>query len=290
MSARFGVARKYGNDLDKYLETLRKSSVDAYEVGFAFGVPKDFPMKVVDKARIMNVTLTCHLPFFINLGNDEKVANSVRHLVEGLKIAEVFKGIAVFHLGFYGERTFKDIKHSVCKAINYALSQCNVNHGRLGVETTGKIKEIGTLEEVMTIIEELARKEVIPIIDWSHVYARSNGRFPRTPDDFRKLICKLETCFNPKEFYFHGGGIEYSEKGGERRHISAKSCEPPLPFLMAVLREQGYDFTLIVESPTAIDDAIWLKEVYKCPQEWFAFTQQNLKKSRKDSSLDLFMR
>jgi hypothetical protein len=49
-----------------------------------------------------------------------------------------------------------------------------------------------------------------------------------------------------------------------------------LPFLFAVLNEASYDYTVIVESPEAIQDLIWLKEVSRSPESWFEFAQKQM--------------
>ena len=110
---------------------------------------------------------------------------------------------------------------------------------------------------------------VIPIIDWSHIYARSNGKYPSTYNHFAEILERFENELNYKPFYFHGGGIEY-KNGNEVRHVTARKMEPPLPFLFAALRDLKYrDVIFIVESPNSIEDIKWLKEVWKNPKRFF---------------------
>ena len=72
---KFGIARKYAKDLKEYITKLFQAHIDAYEMGFAYGIPEKFPEEVIDLSRKHSFILSCHLPFWINLGNsnDEKI-------------------------------------------------------------------------------------------------------------------------------------------------------------------------------------------------------------------------
>ena len=106
-----------------------------------------------------------------------------------------------------------------------------MNHAKLGIETTGRQAEIGTLEEVLEICSSLPLNIAIPVIDWAHLWARSNGSFPKKREDFENVLTKIENLFGINDFYFHGGGVEFKE-GNEKRHLSVQTCLPPLPFLL----------------------------------------------------------
>ena len=145
----------------------------------------------------------------------------------------------------------------------------------LGIETTGKRHEIGSLDEVLSIVNALSVEIAVPVVDWAHIFARSNGRFPRSVDDFSSVLTRLENETGIDTFYFHGSGIEYKDYR-ERRHLSVKTCKPPLPYLFAVLGDAGYDYRFIVESPNAIEDLAWLKQVSESPESWFDFTREQI--------------
>ncbi|MDH5441452.1 MAG: hypothetical protein OEY31_12700, partial [Candidatus Bathyarchaeota archaeon] len=124
------------------------------------------------------------------------------------------------------------------------------------------------------VVDKLSLDVAIPVIDWAHIFARANGRFPRTMDDFRLVLTRLEDELGLDNFYFHGSGIEY-KNGQERRHLSVRTCRPPLPYLFAVLGDMGYDYSFIVESPDAmlLEDLAWLRRVSHNPKSWFSFAQ-----------------
>jgi len=282
----FGVARRYGKDINTFLRKLHENSVEAYEIGFVYGVRDDFPEETIKLAEDLKIKLSGHIPFFISWSSEEKALKSVEHILRGIKFAARLQTIAVFHLGYYGTKSFEELRHTIVGGINNAIDLAkeyhNFSNPVLGIETTGKKSEIGTLDEVLSVVSDLSTNIAVPVIDWAHIFARSNGKFPRSMDDFRMILTRLEDEIGMKSFHFHGSGIEY-KNGQERRHLSVKTCRPPLPYLLAVLDEAGYDYTLIVESPNAIEDLIWLKEASKNPELWFSFVQRQI------GSLDRWM-
>ena len=278
----FGVARRYAKDMRTFLQKLHENLVGAYEIGFAYGVPNNFPEETVKLAKELKIKLSGHIPFFLSWASEEKEAKSVEHLLRGLRFAVRLQTIAVCHLGYYGAKSFEELRPTIIRRINDAIDLAKQHHSsshlgraRLGIETTGKKSEIGSLDEVLSVVNELTIEVAIPVIDWAHIFARSNGKFPQNLDDFRLVLARLEDEMGMKKFYFHGSGIEY-KNGHEKRHRSVKICRPPLPYLFAVLDDAGYDYTLIVESPHAIEDLIWLKEVSKSPESWFSFVEKQV--------------
>lgn len=265
---KFGVARKYAKDIREYVNELIQNHIDAYEMGFAYGIPEKVPKEVIDLSKKQGFILSCHLPFWINLGNSNNEKN-IDYIVRGLNIAEQLNSVAVFHLGFYGKKKWNKIKYKARDVIRRALELSRIKKAKLGIETTGKQQAIETIEEIIELINFIDNKRVIPIIDWSHVYARNNGFYPYRYDDFVEILERFERELGYKPFYFHGGGIEY-KNGNEIKHVTAKKLDPPLPYLYAALKEFDYkNIIFIVESPDSIEDIKFLKEVWRTPELYF---------------------
>jgi deoxyribonuclease-4 len=265
---KFGVARKNGPDLRRYIASLGQHSVDAFEIGYAFGIPESIPREAHMCSLECGVSLSGHLPFWINLGNAKREQN-LRYLVSGLRVASMLDSVSVFHLGFYGAQGFGSLKQGMVDLIRAALREADVATGKLGLETTGKQSAIGTCEEIIELVQLLDDERIIPIIDWSHLFARANGGYPRTYKDFREVLLNTSKGIGYKPAYFHGGGVAF-KNGNEGKHLTAKLHQPPLPYLFAALQDLGYDdFTFIVESPDSLQDVKWLKEVWKSPSSFF---------------------
>jgi deoxyribonuclease-4 len=99
---------------------------------------------------------------------------------------------------------------------------------------------------------------VIPVVDFSHVHARTGGSL-RTEDDFRSLVdwaLGVSDCL----LYGHFQSIQYGEKG-EIRHLPVDAWDPDFRLLAPVLQSLECDVHLICESPLLEKDAILLKNL-----------------------------
>lgn len=272
-----GVAKLYDDRMFDSLPMLREKSVDSLEIGFAPGLPKEFPHSFVERAKGLGLRLSCHLPFSINLGREQDKATSLEYLTKGLKIANVLGGLAVFHPGFYRGHSFGEVRGDLLETLRQTLQNASSGEGKLGVETTGKSAEIGTLDEVLSLIKDLDSKLVVPVIDWAHIFARTQGKFPRTLHDFITVLDRIKSDVAPDRFYFHFSGIEFG-KGGERKHTSVKTCTPPLPYLIEAMKQSNIDFQIILESSDPIGDITWARMVLDDPQQWFGFVEDQQRK------------
>jgi len=255
----FGVARKYAKDFKNYIDFLKDSSIDTYEIGFAFGVPEKFPIDFTEHAR-NKIIITGHLPFWINLGNSENNEKNINYLVSGLRMAEQLSTTIVFHLGFYGGKKYECVRDNIIYCIKEALKINPLYSGRLGIETTGKQKAIGTVDEIIDLINLIDNKNIIPVVDWSHVFARSNGTEANSYDSCIEILSKFRNTCKVTLDYFHGGSVLH-HAGNEKKHISAKNLQPSMLDVLKALDDMGYDnYTMIIESPDSINDIKWLKE------------------------------
>ena len=256
---KLGVARKYAKDLERYIAKIAGEGVDAFEVGFAYGVPEIFPEEYLKCAEDHQVTLSGHLPFWINLGNLENREKNVNYLSGGFRLAEQMKSTVVFHLGFYGKNDYESIHQNILKSFDAVLQKMPLENGRIGIETTGKQKAIGTVEEIVRIVNDLTHPNVIPVVDWSHLYARSNGMVGKDLESFLFVIRQIQNNGGAKPDYFHGGSVLF-QNGNEQKHISARNLAPSMPLLQKALEKTNIsDYTLIIESPDSINDIKWLR-------------------------------
>ena len=259
--AYFGVARKYAPDIANFIKMLPEQGIDAYEIGFAFGIPESLDSGVVKAIEGSNIKVSIHLPLWINLGNPKNSEKDMKRLLQGLKIADNLGTIAVFHLGFYGGKPFDKIFRNLVSVLKEVLTEYQ-GEGVLGLETTGKQSAIGTVEEILKIIEAIDDARVTIVIDWAHLYARSNGTFPVNIEDFERVLRDCEKSLGYKPYHFHAGGVRF-HNGNEVKHLPARSLSPPLPNLLKALKNRAYEsFTWIVESPTSPEDVLWLKRLW----------------------------
>jgi endonuclease IV len=119
---------------------------------------------------------------------------------------------------------------------------------RLGIETTGKINQVGTIEDVLDIVERTAGTE--PVLNWAHIHARGSGAM-RTQADFKKIIEKTKkvggVSWIDNAFMFFSG-IQYGPSG-EVKHIPMDKSDINLDFLIREIMGAGIHGTLIFEDP-----------------------------------------
>ncbi len=145
-----------------------------------------------------------------------------------------------------------------CVDIKDNLNEKGITDVRLGLETTGKVSQFGTLDEIVRICREL--KYCSPVVDWAHLYARAAGRI-NFSDIFDKVaVLKL------KHLHTHFSCIEFSlagmeGKGNERRHLTLDTKKPDFEPLAKEILKRKVDITLISESPILEKDALVMKKM-----------------------------
>jgi deoxyribonuclease-4 len=122
----------------------------------------------------------------------------------------------------------------------------------LGLETSGRRSQFGTLDDIIKITSEV--EGTAPVIDFGHIHARGNGSL-KSKSDFEEVLDR----FDFDELHIHFSGVEYG-KGNERKHIPVDD-EPSFEHLAEVLMEREYDATVICESPLLEVDALKMKEI-----------------------------
>ena len=176
------------------------------------------------EAEKNDVLLSLHGSYFINLcGKKEVVEASKRRLIACATAAQWMGAyVVVFHPGFYG-RVEKSYAFRNCiAAIRDVIEKMNslgIQKVKLGPETMGRLFQLGTLDEILTICETVEQTQLV--IDWSHLHARSKGRFKKI-DDFRSVVEEAEKRLGTeaaRNMHCHFSKIEYTDKGERRHHI-----------------------------------------------------------------------
>lgn len=136
---------------------------------------------------------------------------------------------------------------------------------RLGIETMGKVNQLGTLAEV---IEQCRVAPIFaPVVDFGHLNARNiGGAFPDV-DSYRRVFDEIAPSLGDqyaKTLHCHFSKIEYT-KAGEKKHLTFADTEfGPFfePLAEAIVRE-GVAPRIICESDgTQAEDALYMKNAY----------------------------
>jgi len=262
------ISMKSGSLLDvpPFLRGLGLGAME-YEAVKGIRISEDVARRFGEEVHKHDIVLSLHAPYAINLCSvkREVIEASVLRLIESIKAAYWMNAyIVVFHPGYYGNASRREALEMVVKnlepVVEYAKSLSE--NLWLGVETTGKISQIGDLNEVIEICSRLER--VRPVIDFAHIYARNMGRFIVSKDDVIKVIDALEKL--GREYvtpvHIHFSKVEFG-RGGEIRHcaLSDENYGPEFRYVCEGLIEVGVDAIIISESPLLELDALKMKEI-----------------------------
>ena len=237
-----------------YLEAMRDNismGLNAIEVEFVHGVrmrPEYAEQMAEEKPK--NFMITAHAPYYINLCNPEKREASIQRIERTLERTEQMKGFSIaVHAGYYGKLTREQAYQLVDDAVSEIEDWMKENGIRvwLGLETTGKHSQFGTLDELVKMMK--AHKRMHPVVDFAHIYARQGGVI-----DFDAVLDKVRKI---KILHAHFSGIEYTDKG-EKNHLPISSKRPDPQALLKALKKAGRDAVITCESPMVEKDAVLL--------------------------------
>ncbi|ADC64348.1 Xylose isomerase domain protein TIM barrel [Ferroglobus placidus DSM 10642] len=247
------------------VERIAELKLDAMEVEFVRGVRmKEEAAKAVrEKAEELEVTLSSHAPYFINLNADSemKVRRSMQNIYATAKISHVLGARnVVFHPGYYlkrpKEEVFERIKSAVIE-LRKRIEDEGLNVV-LRPETSGSVSQFGELDEIIRLCEEA---EVLPCIDFSHIHARTQAY--NSYEEFCEILEKVESLGKEalKDFHCHVSGIDYDVKG-EKKHLNLKESDLKYEELLKALKDFKVKGVVICESPNLEEDALMLKKLY----------------------------
>ncbi len=244
---------------------VKELNLDCMEIEFVRGVRmrEELAKKVRETANENEIALSVHAPYFINLNarEEKKIEYSKKRIIDSARIGHLCGARnIVFHAAYYMGDDPKDVYKKVKKAIEEILSVINFDVV-LRPETTGNWKEFGTLEEVISLSQEL--ENVLPCIDFAHIHARTHKY--NTYEEFTKILERIEEELGKeaiKDMHIHVSGIEYEEYG-EKKHLNLRESDMNYKDLIKALKDFGASGLLISESPNLEEDAVLLRDLYR---------------------------
>ena len=242
------------------IKDVKKLGLSAMELEFVRGIylKKEEAVEIGRVAKDLGVKLSIHASYFINLCNPEKVRASEKRILDSCEIGHYLGAkYIVFHPGFYGKLSVEQDYELVKKSCIELRKEIDKNRFDvvLGLETTGKKSQFGTLDEILKICREV--KGCAPIIDFAHIFARQGGKI-----DYSEILDKVRKF---KELHTHFSGIEFTEKG-EKKHLPISFNQPDFKELAKELVNRGFgtkkrDIRIICESPILEQDSLKMKKI-----------------------------
>jgi deoxyribonuclease IV len=248
---------------------VRKLGLGAMELEFVRGVRMgpSVAAEVKALAQKHSVVLTAHGPYYINLNSLEKAKAdaSIKRILETARVASQCGAYSItFHAAYYmkleREKVYETVR-SQLKAIVKTIRNEGITLW-IRPETTGKDSQFGTVEEIIHLGQEV--EQVMPCVDFSHLHARSGGKY-NTVAEFNSVLDKIEHGLGKealRNMHIHLSGIAYTDKG-EQNHLVLKDSDMNYRGLMKSLKEYGCKGVVICESPNLEEDALKMKSEYE---------------------------
>lgn len=208
---------------------LDKKGLEAYEYQCTRGVllKQETAEAIGVEAAKYGIRLSLHAPYYINLaGTDkQKLEKSYGHIEKSIEAALWMDAKRVIvHPGGIG----KGSRDAAMKRALLVFSDILKNFKNAEIiapELMGKVNQLGNLEEIIRFCNVDDR--IIPTIDFGHLNARTRGGLD-SQDAFENVIIKLADGIGwerTRKIHIHFSRIEFTEKGGEKRHWSMKDTQ-----------------------------------------------------------------
>ena len=252
---------------------LYEEGLDAFEYQASRWGPKpqinpDDAKKLSEETQKNDVKLSMHGSYFINFsGKKEVVEASKRRLIACATAADWMGAyVVVFHAGFYGKVEKSFAFNNVLVALKEVSAEMKALglKVKLGPETMGRKFQVGSIDEILTINQEVEGTQLV--IDWGHLHARHLGALKKM-EDFRSIAEKVEEKLGTdalKNMHCHFSAIEFSTQGEKRHHtLDETRYGPDFRMLAEVIVDFGLHPTMICESPILDVDARKMKETLK---------------------------
>jgi deoxyribonuclease-4 len=252
---RYGPARVPSRESpEAAVELLRERRYTACEIDFEGGFWMDYPWaeKFGKLARRRRIALSVHAPiagFMGHVERDKKHAMAVGMLDHSAGIA-VSSGAepVVFHPGFLLERTRQRALAQIVEQLADLRARLE-DKGRVvpfGVEIMGRVREIGSLDDVLHIASRLPW--VRPVIDFAHLHAVTDGAFTTTKA-FRDVLSAANKVLpRGAPFHIHFSDIAYANRN-ETKHLPYGEGTLRAEPLGKALARFARPATVITESP-----------------------------------------
>jgi deoxyribonuclease-4 len=202
------------------------------------------------KAGNLGLRLSAHAPYYINFNSlsKETAKKSEEWVFLTARIAHWLGAkVIVMHAAVSREDDRKGCTEQVVKGLSSCQDRMKtegINDVLLGLETGGKKVAWGTLEEVRAVMDQL--DGVVPVIDFGHLHARSDGGM-RNQDDFQRVLDEYQQIYHGP-LHCHFSCIEFTD-AGERKHLPLDRKQPDFALLAECLRASKLEVTIISETP-----------------------------------------
>ena len=251
---------------------LANMGLNAYEYQCNKGtnIKRQTAEKIGLEAKTAGIRMSIHAPYYINLSSadEQKRKNSIQYILKTLQIAQWMGAERiVIHPGAVGKYTREKAMMLALPILAEAVHQADelgFSEITLCPEVLGKINNLGSLEEVLTMCQ--LDERMIPCVDFGHVHARSLGGLT-SPGDYREVFDKIESKLGlerTRKLHVHFSRVEFTPRGRKHHTMEDTQYGPDFEHLAQVLVERDISPVVICESRDRMaEDAYILKKIYE---------------------------
>jgi deoxyribonuclease-4 len=248
--------------------------LDALELGWvqAVRVSPETCSVIKEAAVEMNVAISVHAPYFINLNADEEEWPKSRKRLMDAAYYGYLAGATdiIFHPGSYFGRSPAEVLEIALKRLAGCVDELRAQNTivNLRPETMGKSAMLGSLEDTLAMSQI---GKVFPCLDFAHLHARPGDGSVNSYDEWSKILDQYAAKLGKeslKSLHIHLSGIEYGPKG-EKNHLPVQESDLDIKGLFTALAKHQCGGRIMCESPILEEDAVYLKTT------WLEISGQN---------------
>ena len=259
-------------------EYLEKMGLDAfeYQCGRGVNISQEKAAEFGAACREKGIYVSLHAPYYISLSGVEesKRLNSINYILQAARAVNAMGGERiVVHSGSCSKISREEalaLAMDTMGLAQKALDDEGLSNIHICPEVMGKINQLGTLEEVLSLCS--IDERIIPCVDFGHLNSRTFGSL-KTAQDFGRVLDTIENCLGRERmqrFHIHFSKIQYTLNGGEKCHLTFADREygPEFEPLAEELAKCGAAPVVICESAgTQAEDAAAMKAFWKNVKE-----------------------
>ncbi|MFH1364910.1 MAG: hypothetical protein ABIH52_04655 [Candidatus Aenigmatarchaeota archaeon] len=200
-------------------------------------------LSVKELASKFNIELSIHM---------EKFPDSPDELDNRLKLLTNISSIMDCRIFIVQPTLYKRMpQDQALKLVVYKINEIIVGartKGTIGIETTGSINDLGSLEDVIDIVKRTQSTEVI--LNWGNIHGRGSGAL-RTQADYRRILDQTRASVGQQwlgSSYFVFSGVSYGPSG-KTRIVPFSRADMNLEHLIREIMSLNMKGTIIFDDP-----------------------------------------
>ena len=252
---RFGPARVPSRESPQAaIELLQERGFDACEIDFEgkFWMDYDWAGEFGRLAKQTKIALSVHAPIAGFMGHAErgkKLNMATGMLDHSAGVAKACGAeVVVFHPGFLLGRTREAAIDSIVEQLGELRERLEGKDRAVpfGIEVMGRVREIGSLEDVLEISGRLGW--VRPVLDFAHMHATSDGAYTAA-EPFAAALEGADEVLEPgAPFHIHFSDIAFANRN-ETKHLPYGEGTLRAEPMREALERFDRPATVISESP-----------------------------------------